>query len=155
MSKNIVSAPINAGGNSIVGDGNIVNFIDGLGILLQEYKDQLTNITNLINTFKPQTALKLLNDLEDRIKDIEIPQKELIKGKILYLKGLCKAEVDTYTKEDAASDFIKAYKLNKTDNVFRDRACIEYLNLQENEKSGLLADEILKDDCLLYTSRCV
>jgi len=146
MSKNIVSAPINAGGNSIVGDGNIVNFIDGLGILLQEYKDQLTNITNLINTFKPQTALKLLNDLEDRIKDIEIPQKELIKGKILYLKGLCKSEVDTYTKEDAASDFIKAYKLNKTDNVFRDRACIEYLNLQENEKSGLLADEILKDD---------
>lgn len=148
MSNNIVTAPINAGENAIIGNGNTViqNFISGLDILLNEYKDQLTYISNLLNEFKPKTALDLLQDIEYRIKDKEIAQKEILSGKILYLRGLCKSEVENFKKEDSAKDFIKAYNINKNDNTFRDRACIEYLNLQENEKANSLAAEILKSD---------
>ena len=148
MNSNIVNASINAGGNAIVGNENTIiqNFINGLDILLNEYKEQLTNISNLINEFKPKTALSLLEELENRIKDKEILQKELLTSKILYLKGLCKYEIDTFKKEDSARDFVKAYNVNKNDDTFRNRACIEYLNLQEKEKSDSLADEILKND---------
>ncbi len=74
MNSNIVNASINAGGNAIVGNENTIiqNFINGLDILLNEYKEQLTNISNLINEFKPKTALSLLEELENRIKDKEI-----------------------------------------------------------------------------------
>ena len=90
MNSNIVNASINAGGNAIVGNENTIiqNFINGLDILLNEYKEQLTNISNLINEFKPKTALSLLEELENRIKDKEILQKELLTSKILYLKVL-------------------------------------------------------------------
>ncbi len=148
MSSNIVSAPVNAGENAIIGNGNTIikNFISGLDILLNEYKDQLTNISNLLNEFKPKTALNLLQDIEHRMMGNEIAQKEILTGKILYLKALCKSEIENFKKEDSAKDFVKAYSINKNDNTFRDRACIEYLNLEENGKASSLADEILKVD---------
>lgn len=145
MGENVVSAPINTGGNSIVGNNNTINqFINGLEMLVQEYKDQLTKISTLLSEFKPKTALSLLQELENRIIDKNIDQKDTLKAKILYLKGLCKSEIQTFTKENSAMDFVNAYNLNKNDNSFRDRACFEYLNLAEDEKAKTLADEILK-----------
>ncbi|MDV3887611.1 hypothetical protein CMT90_11780 [Elizabethkingia anophelis] len=148
MSDNIINAPMTIGGNAIVGNGNSItqNIINGLDILLNEYKEQLTKVSTLLNEFKPKTSLNLLQDLENRIRDKEIVQKELLTSKIFYLKGLCKSEISIYKKEDAAIDFIQAYSTNKNDNTFRDRACLEYLNLEEYEKADVLADEILNID---------
>ncbi len=149
MNKNVVTGNITANGNVTVGDGNInadtiIQFINGLEILVQDYKDQLTKISTLLSEFKPKTALSLLQELENRIIDKNIDQKDLLKAKILYLKGLCKSEIQTFTKEDSAMDFVNAYNLNKGDNSFRDRACFEYLNLDEKTKAKNLAEEILE-----------
>ncbi len=82
MGENVVNAPINTGGNSIVGNNNtITQFISGLEMLVQEYKDQLIKISTLITEFKPKTALSLLQELENRIIDKNIDQKDTLKAK--------------------------------------------------------------------------
>lgn len=47
---------------------NITQFIDGLGLLLTEYKQQLDEINHLILAFKPKTALVLLQALRKKNK---------------------------------------------------------------------------------------
>nr|WP_315174292.1 hypothetical protein [uncultured Flavobacterium sp.] len=138
---------IESGGGSIqLGNNYITNVIDGLNYLLSDFKEQLKNIEQLINSFKAKTALELLNDLEKRVVEIEIKDKNKILSKILFLKGACKRELDEYKKENSAEDFIKASNLNPTENGFRERACVEYLNLNDNKKALVKAEEILQID---------
>lgn len=132
------------GGPISIGDTKVTYIIEGLSQLLLEFKEQLKTIETLTNQFKVRTALALLIDLELRAKEIEHPDKNKILGKISYLKAVCKREFPETKTEDAAKDFITAYKLNSSDISFRDRACIEYLNLHEPQKSISLAEDILK-----------
>lgn len=141
--KNLNTGSITA--NSVeIGDKNITNFIDGLSFLLVEYKQQLDEISNLILSFKPRTALDLLNGLEDRIKNSQAGIDNKIKSKLLYLKALCKSDLEEYSKEDSGKDFIQAYLLNTQDETLKKRACVEYLNLEDNTKAIKLADEIIQ-----------
>lgn len=143
-SNNVSGSVDTNGGHFINGNGNaIVNVIDGLSFLLSDYQSQLESINNFIREFKPKTALDLLLDLEKRIKESKIPKDNKIESKILFLKALCKRELENYSKEDSARDFIKAYKLNIEDEELKIRACIEFLNVNDFEKAGRLADEIL------------
>lgn len=138
---------IESGGGSVqLGDTYITNVINGLNYLLSDFKEQLKNIEELINSFKPNTALGLLNSLEKRVVEIELNDKNIILSKILFLKGLCKRELDEYKKEDSAQDFIKASNLNLNENNFRDRACVEYLNLNDKKKALSKAEEIIQID---------
>lgn len=138
---------IESGGGPIqIGNNYITNVIDGLNYLLSDFKEQLKNIEQLINSFKAKTALELLNDLEKRVVEKEIKDKNKILSKILFLKGACKRELDEYKKENSAEDFIKASNLNPYENGFRERACVEYLNLNDYEKALVKAEEILQID---------
>lgn len=124
----------------------ITNVIEGLSHLLIEYKEQLKKIEGLIYSFKPKTALDFLIDLEIRVKEVEIQDKNKILSKILFLKATCKRELNEFTKEESAKDFISSYRLNLNEIKFKERACVEYLNLDDSEKALILADDILKDD---------
>ena len=70
-SKNIINGTIETNGGDVVNGNNntIVNFIDSLSFLLTEYREQLNQIHVLILAFKPKTALGLLTNLENRIKE--------------------------------------------------------------------------------------
>ena len=147
-SKNIINGTIETNGGDVVNGNNntIVNFIDSLSFLLTEYREQLNQIHVLILAFKPKTALGLLTNLENRIKESNAKKDNKITSKLLYLKALCKRELEDFTKEDSAQDFIKAFNLNKEDETIKYRACIEYLNLGDSEKAINLADDILISD---------
>lgn len=133
--------------NVDIGDKyNITNVIEGLSYLLSEYKVQLKKIEEQINLFKPKTALDFLIDLELRVNDVEIQDKNKILSKISFLKALCKYELNGFTKEDTAKDFINAYKLNPAEASFKERASVEYLNLSDSNKALKLANEILEVD---------
>lgn len=134
------------GGNITLGNTSITNIFEGLSHLLVEYREQLKNIETLTNQFKVTTALALLIELENRVQEIELIDKNKILGKINFLKGVCKREFPESKTEDAAKDFIAAYNSHKADNKLRDRACVEYLNLKDPAKAILLADEILQTD---------
>lgn len=146
VNKNFNLGEISAGRDVHIGDNYITKFIDGLSILLTDYKQQLNKFNELILSFKPKTALDLLEDLESRINQSEIETDNKIKSKLLYLKALCKSDLAEYSKEDSGKDFVQAYLLNNQDKTLKARACVEYLNLQDNTKAIKLADEIIQTD---------
>lgn len=143
--KNSNTGTIHA--NSVgIGDQYVTNVFEGLSFLSSDYQAQIKNIYNLILEFKPKTALHLLIDLEKRVKESNITKNNKIESKILFLKALCKRELENFTKEESALDFIKAFKLNNKDEELKNRACIEYLNIADKNKAIELADEILTLD---------
>lgn len=147
-SKNVNTGSINAE-NVEIGDKyykNVTQIIDGLSFLLTEYKQQLEEINHLILAFKPKTALALLQSLEKRINDSQTSLDNKTKSKLLFLKALCKRELSEYTSQESARDFIHAYNLSKEDEALKTRACIEYLNIPDNQKAVTLADELLRHD---------
>lgn len=145
--KNINSGNINTeGGNSNIGDTYIKNIFEGLPLVLVEFKERLKEIEELTNLFKVKTALGLLENLENRVKEIEYVDNNKILSKIFYLKGICKKELPEFNMKNIALDFVNAYKLNGSDTAIRDRACVEYLNIDQKHKAVALADKILKTD---------
>ncbi|WP_173967836.1 hypothetical protein, partial [Flavobacterium collinsii] len=144
--NNVNLGNINSDGGGVHLGNNITNIFEGLSFLLIEYKQQLEEINNLILSFKPKTALDLLNALEDRIKNGQAEIDNKIKSKLLYLKALCKSDLIEYTKEDSGKDFVQAYLLNDKDEILKERACVEYLNLKDSAKAIKLADEIIQTD---------
>ena len=143
--KNLNTGTIHAN-NVEIGDQYVTNVFEGLSFLLSDYQAQIKNINNLILEFKPKTALHLLIDLEKRINESNISKNNKIESKILFLKALCKRELENFTKEDSAQDFIKAYNFNKEDETIKHRACVEYLNIGDAKKAINLADDILISD---------
>ncbi|WP_427874724.1 hypothetical protein [Flavobacterium sp. MMS24-S5] len=144
--NNVNLGNIDTNGGPVHLGHNINNIFEGLSFLLTEYKQQLEEINNLILSFKPKTALDLLNGLEERIKNGEAKIDDKIKSKLLYLKAQCKSDLIEYSKEDSGKDFVQAYKLNNTDELLKERACVEYLNLKDNVKAIELSDQILQTD---------
>ncbi|MCV9926170.1 hypothetical protein OIU83_00785 [Flavobacterium sp. LS1R49] len=144
--NNVNLGNIDSGGGGVHLGNSITNVFEGLSFLLTEYKQQLEEINNLILSFKPKTALHLLNGLEDRIKNGQAEIDNKIKSKLLYLKALCKSDLAEYSKEDSGKDFIQAYLLNNQDETLKERACVEYLNLKDNVKAIKLSDEIIQID---------
>ncbi|NRT16432.1 hypothetical protein HNP99_002799 [Flavobacterium sp. 28A] len=143
--KNSNTGTIHAN-NVGIGDQYVTNLFEGLSFLLSDYHAQIKTIYNLILEFKPKTALHLLIDLEKRVKESNIPKNDKIESKILFFKALCKRELENFTKEESALDFIKAFNLNNKDEELKIRACIEYLNIADKSKAIELADEILTLD---------
>ena len=140
--RNVNTGTINANTASI-GDTYVTNVFEGLTLLLSDYQSQIKSINSLILQFKPKTALDLLIDLESRVSEVNIPNGNIIKSKILFLKSLCKRELEGFSKNESALDFIKAHTLNKEDGELKTRACIEYINIDDKVKALELADDIL------------
>ena len=126
--------------------GNIKNIFIGLSDLVAEYKEQLKTIESLLDQFKVKTAFDILLDLEKRVRDNEHPDKDKVLSKIIYLKGICQRELPDLKVDVAARNFITAYQSCGTDLEIRDRACVEYLNLEERAKAAAFAEEILKNE---------
>lgn len=144
--KNVNLGTIYAATANIGDNYNVKNVFEGLSFLLSDYQAQIKRINSFISEFKPKTALDLLIDLEKRIKENNIPKNSKIESKILFLKSLCKRELEGFSTEESALDFIKAYNLNNDDQELKSRACIEYLNIDDNIKAIVLADDILTLD---------
>ena len=146
VNKNVNLGDVNsAGGDVQIGDNYITYQIEGLSELLNEYKDQLEIIEKLIHEFKPRTALGLLEELEGRIKDKGVKNKKIF-SKLVFLKASCKRELNDFSVDITAKEFIQSYRLNEDDEKLKATACIEYVNLNDDEKAVLLANEILKTD---------
>ena len=146
VNKNVNLGEVNSeGGNVQIGDNYITYQIEGLSELLNEYKDQLEIIEKLIHEFKPRTALGLLEELEGRIKEKDVKDNNIF-SKLLFLKASCKRELNDFTVDITAKEFIQSYRLNEDDEKLKAIACIEYVNLNEDEKAVSLANEILKTD---------
>ncbi len=145
MGGNTNAGTVNTNGGSFqVGDTYNIQ-IQGLELLLQDYKAQFQDIKSLIDEFKPETALKQLRNLLSRIPD-KLKDNPEIKSKILFLRATCKRELQQFDIPETAKEFVQAYILNSSDKELKEKAGIEYLNLQETQKADKIAKEILKED---------
>jgi hypothetical protein len=144
--KNVISGEVHTDGGEVkIGDTIIHYHIDGLQKLLSSYKAHLITIEKLLDGFKLKSALDSLKKLEESISESQIKNGE-ISSKILYLKASCKRELNPLFTKETAKDFIRAYKINPSDEKLKEKACIEYLNIDEKEKSLKLAEEIYEKD---------
>ncbi|GGW24315.1 PIN domain-containing protein [Arenibacter certesii] len=130
---------------------NLLNGLgDGLAKLNEEYKAQIDEIEKQILAFMPETALKRIFDLESRIQNSNSFDNPTM-SKLVYLKALCKLDLGK-ERNNVAQTFIKAYNLHNDKGIIRDRACIEYLNIQEEEKAINLANNILETEEFNHTA---
>jgi len=111
--------------------------------LEQEYKRQINKCQQNIESFKPRTALEWLEDLEDELNKAQYVSDSL-RGNLSYIKGLCLELIGAV--KDAWTNFTKAYKLNPHNKYYKERACLSYFYLEDEEKSVKLADELIKMD---------
>lgn len=115
--------------------------------LKDEWFKQIQIYKNLLNEYKPKTALKLVEALETRLNDSDISSNPILKSEIAYLKGLCLEMIkDRIT--DAYKSFIIAYELNSAKDAVKERACIAYYMTEEYDKAQVLVNEILSTNSL-------
>jgi hypothetical protein len=142
--KNVNTAPIKTEGGSVrFGDDNY--YFNDLSIAYNEvYKEQVNLIENLLNSFKPKTALEQLTELD---KNISAREKidNILKSKISFLILSCKTMMQDGSDE-LSKEYIKCYNLNKEDVKLKEIACLEYFKLKEIDPAQKLVDEILLTD---------
>ncbi len=139
------------GGNVHVGD----NYFDGFPILLTEYKLQLEDIKGELDEFKVKSVIPKLDKLEKKVNENlthNCLDRNAVLSKIFYFRALALSELDQFDRFEISKLFISAYKINENDLLLRDKACLEYLNLQEDKKAFELADKILESDEFNFTA---
>jgi len=121
--------------------------------LLAEWNSLLLEYEKLIKSFKPKTALQLVNSLEKRIANEGLSQNKLIASKIEFLKGLC-FEFDSDTIPESYLCFIRAYENNKQNTFYQEKACFAYYRTDDIDSSVLLVDVILERDKFNVVANC-
>ncbi|NIJ44434.1 hypothetical protein FHR24_000873 [Wenyingzhuangia heitensis] len=130
---------------SLLGDIHIGD--NSKNLITQSLQKQIKTIEDLLNQYKVKTSLELLNDLEKSTKSIaESPEKNSILSKVYYLKGFCKHSIHQYQFTEGCKDFIKAYNYDNKELCVKENASIHYYNLENEEKSIDISNDILKID---------
>lgn len=141
QNKNINTGSINTNGGSI----HFGDVFNDLSIAYNHaYKELVSQIEIFIQTFRPKSALELLNDLESNIATKE-KIDEKIKNNILFLKVTCESMLDP-NSEEVSKAFIRAYNCDKENFELKEIACFRQYKLREFAKAKDLANEILELD---------
>lgn len=115
--------------------------------LKEEWFKQILIYKNLLNEYKPKTALQLVEALEERLNESNLSSNSVLKSEIEYLKGLCLEMIKDRVK-DAYKSFILAYELNSNKEAFKERACIAYYMTEDYDEAQVLANNILSTNSL-------
>lgn len=133
--------------DSITGLKNQLQSLTLNSSLIDEWSRQLDEIFENIKSFKPKTAKERLSTLERRIGEAGIEVDNKIYAKIYYMQGQCFSQLKGMEiTNEGAELFIKAYKLNPSNNEYKSNAAFSYLFLKELTKADNLAIELLEED---------
>lgn len=126
-----------------------VNYLNGklqnvnLGID-KEWSRQLEVYKTSIQNFKPKTALELINALENSFGLNDYKPGNAIKATIEFLKGQCYQFIGD--ADNMHRCYIKAYKLENSSTLYKEKASFAYVKTKEVDKALDLAKEILQFD---------
>lgn len=109
--------------------------------LHHNYHSQVEEIRKCAERFQVDTALSLIENLEQELNSQSIHDKQ-IRGQLLFLKAHCIREKNP-DKLKFAKIFIEAYLINPNDISIKREATVAYFNLEQKKKSIEVADEIL------------
>lgn len=110
--------------------------------LQKQLKQELDNYFVLLEEFKPKTALSLLNRFSERLIKKDDVSIEIL-AFLDYQKGYCYKLL--HEVEKASDCFVEAYKQNKNEILYKEKALEAYSQKKETEQVNSLITEILKD----------
>ncbi|MFW6002612.1 MAG: PIN domain-containing protein, partial [archaeon] len=110
----------------------------------KEWSRQLEIYKESIHQYKPKTALHLITQLDHSFLLNDIKPSQAIKAATEFLKGQCHELIGN--SEDMHSAYIKAYNLESTTLVYKEKASYAYVHKDAFEKANELADSIIVDD---------
>ncbi|MDR0507263.1 MAG: hypothetical protein LBH32_10695 [Dysgonamonadaceae bacterium] len=133
--------------NAVIGDvsnSNIGCTIFNYNNLEPQWINRLETYTKTLHQFKPQTALSLLEELENSFSTSQQkPSKELC-SQISYQKGICYRFLDN--KDKMCECFITAYTNNNLNAPFEEQAALSYFKIEETEKANKLVNNLLQNN---------
>ena len=108
-----------------------------------QWKDRIDVYISTLQQFKPQTALSLLEALENSFtQSTKKPPKEF-SSLISYQKGVCYSFLDD--KDNMCESFVSAYRNNPSDIRFIEKAALSYYKIGELGNANQLVEKILVD----------
>lgn len=111
--------------------------------LQEEWEKQINIYESLLEEFKPKTALALVEKLELRLSEKQLDKNVILQAKIEFLKARC-FEKTNLQRTNSFQSYIKSYLLNKTNNLYKEKACVSYYITKEYESAKFLSNEILE-----------
>ena len=113
--------------------------------LSQVFHSELSDIEKCLESFQVVTALELLKGLKKRIELNGVIDK-ILNARLTYFEAVCVREIPTFPLVQSSKLFIKAHNLSPDNLSFKKTACVEYINVNQQEKAEILADELLRFD---------
>lgn len=111
--------------------------------LMSEWKRELDMYKQQMESYKPQTALDLLEGIENAMNESGIEIPNITKAKLHYLKALC------YTillSKNAVGEYKKCYELAPTEILYKEKMAWIYYCRNQLEKAKELAQDIKNYD---------
>lgn len=112
--------------------------------LTAEWKRQLEVYKENIEQFKPQTALTLLEKLEQAIRDSDSGISDKIDSKLHYLKALCFELL--LDNKNAQKEYLSCFAKDPTHPVYKEKVAFAYYSLENIARATELAQEIIQTD---------
>ena len=107
--------------------------------LMSEWKRELDMYKQQMESYKPQTALDLLEGIEKAMNESVVEVPTTTQAKLHYLKALC------YTillSKKAVGEYKKCYELDPTDILYKEKMAWIYYCRNQQEKAKELAQGI-------------
>jgi hypothetical protein len=111
--------------------------------LYDEWGKQINIYESLLEEFKPKTALVLVEELEKRLVEKQLDKNIILQAKIEFLKARC-YEKTNEQRTNSFQSYIKSYLLNKTNKLYKEKACVSYYVTKDYEAAEILAKEIIE-----------
>jgi len=114
------------------------------GDLQLQWKNRLDTYTDTLRAFKPATAIKLLEQLEDSFATSKNKPNQHLKALLSYQKGVCQQFLGEIEK--SAKSYIEAYRLDSENTLYHEQAALAHFKLDNPEKSTEMATELIALD---------
>ena len=109
-----------------------------------QWKDRIDTYVETLKQFKPQTALDLLNRLEQSFSQSQTKPTEDFLANIDFQKGICYMFLKD--EEQSCKSFIAAYRKQAANSIFKEKALLSYFTIKDFQKAQILTDELLQSD---------
>ncbi|ATP56494.1 hypothetical protein CPT03_08415 [Pedobacter ginsengisoli] len=114
------------------------------GDLQLQWKNRLDSYTETLKAFKPATAIRLLEQLEESFStSINKPNEHFI-ALLAYQKGICQQFLGE--AEKSARNYLEAFRLAPQNRLYKEQAALAHFKLDNIGKSTEMASELIDQD---------